>query len=61
MGEDNHSPRRTFRCPDDVWEHAKTVAEANGTTVSAHLVATLKRWRPKPVTPPPLKPPAAAS
>lgn len=48
---DAHTPRRTVRVPDDVWEHAKACAEAEGTTVSAHIVKSLRKWRPKPVTP----------
>lgn len=49
----NKSPLRlhSVKVPDDVWEHAQRCAEAEGTTVSAHIVKSLRRWRPRPVTP----------
>jgi hypothetical protein len=40
-------PLRSVRVPDDVWEHAKRCAEAEGTSVSAYIVERLRRWRPK--------------
>ena len=47
MPDDKRIPLRSVRVPDDVWEHAKRCAESEGTTVSAYIVRSLKRWRPK--------------
>ena len=38
-------PLRTVRVPDEVWEHAKACAEAEGTTVSAKINETLRKWK----------------
>lgn len=46
-------PLRSVRVPDEVWQHAKACAEAEGTSVSAYIVKALKRWKVKDVTPPP--------
>jgi hypothetical protein len=44
---DNYTriPLRTVRVPDDVWQHAKACAAAEGTTISAHIVQGLRTWR----------------
>lgn len=47
MAEDNRIPLRSVRVPDDVWEHAKRCAEREGRSVSAYIVASLRRWKPK--------------
>lgn len=40
----NHTPRRTVRVPDDVWEAAGRRADHEGTTVSAEVVKHLARY-----------------
>ena len=40
-------PLRSIRVPDDVWEHAKECAEAEGISVSAYIVKALLRWKVK--------------
>ena len=44
------TPNRTVRVPDDVWAHAMRAAEIEGTTISAYIVRSLRRWNPKPIT-----------
>jgi predicted transcriptional regulator len=39
-----HTPIRNVRVPDDLWEAAQEAAEAKGTTVSAVIVAALRRF-----------------
>jgi predicted DNA binding CopG/RHH family protein len=38
------TPLRNIRVPDDLWTAAKQKAAAEGTTLSAVLVACLKRY-----------------
>lgn len=38
------NPTRNVRVPDDLWEAAKEQAERDGTSVSAVLVAALRRY-----------------
>lgn len=47
MGKESHTPIRAMRIPDDVWEHAKACAAAEGISVTEYVVRALKRWRPK--------------
>jgi hypothetical protein len=46
------TPRRNLRVPDDVWDAAKAKAAAEGTTVSAVIVAALREYAglPRPTT-----------
>ena len=43
------TPNRTVRVPDDVWAHALSAAQVEGTTVSAYIVRSLRRWNPTPI------------
>lgn len=38
------TPLRNIRVPDDVWQAAKARAESEGTSVSAVIVAALRRY-----------------
>lgn len=44
------TPLRSVRVPDEVWQAAKARAEAEGTTVSAVIVAAVRKyargWKP---------------
>ena len=40
----NNTPTRKFRCPDTLWEAAKTKAEHDNTTVSEQIRAFLETW-----------------
>lgn len=52
--KDTHTPPRSVRVPDDVWEAAKLKAESEGRTVSDVIVSALMRYvRAKGITPPP--------
>lgn len=42
------TPIRRFRAPDAVWERAKARAEAEGTTISAVLLAYVTRYGSQP-------------
>ena len=41
---DTHTPRRTVRVPDAVWDAASARATREGTTVSAVVVRALSRY-----------------
>lgn len=53
MGKESHTKPRSMRIPDDVWEHARACAAAEGISVTEYVVRALKRWRPKVIMPPP--------
>lgn len=40
----SHTPPRSVRVPDDVWDKATARAKAEGTTVTAIILATLTRY-----------------
>lgn len=40
----NDTPRRTVRIPDEVWSAAVAKARAEGTTVTAVVIAALRRY-----------------
>lgn len=44
---------RAVRIPDEVWHAAVEKAKAEGTTVTAVVLASLKRYLRRGVTPPP--------
>lgn len=44
MGTENHTPRRTIRIPDSVWDAAQAKAAENGETVSAVVVKALESY-----------------
>jgi len=44
VGREKHTPVRAVRVPDDVWKAAQDRAAAEGTTVSAAVLAFLKRY-----------------
>lgn len=39
-----HTPQRSIRVPDDVWEAARAEAESRGETVTDVIVRALKRY-----------------
>jgi hypothetical protein len=39
-----HTPPRSIRVPDDVWEAAKTEAERRGETVTDAILRFLRRY-----------------
>lgn len=39
-----HTPMRSVRVPDDVWEAARAEAERRGETVSSAIVRFLRRY-----------------
>ncbi len=39
-----HTPPRSVRVPDDIWEAAKTAAEKRGETVTDAIVRYLKKY-----------------
>lgn len=41
---ETHTPPRTVRVPDDLWQAAKATAEKQGRTVSEVIVAALRRF-----------------
>lgn len=43
-----HTPLRSVRVPDEVWEAAKAEAERRGETVSGVIVRYLRRYARKP-------------
>lgn len=47
------TPARAVRVPDDLWDAAKAKADAEATTVSAVIVAALKRFTTRPPKPQP--------
>ncbi len=44
MSRETHTPPRSVRVPDDVWQAAKRAAEARGETVSEAVVRYLRRY-----------------
>lgn len=41
---DNNTPRRTFRCEDEVWIPAQAKAKAEGTNASEVIRRLLSEW-----------------
>lgn len=39
-----HTPRRTIRVPDELWEAAKEKADSQGRTISEVIVRALERY-----------------
>lgn len=44
MPNPNHTPIRAVRVPDEVWDAAKAKAQAEGTNVSAVVLAALHEY-----------------
>ena len=44
IGAMGKTPLRAIRVADDIWQAAQSRAEAEGTTVTAVVVASLKRY-----------------
>lgn len=44
QANENHTPVRNIRVPDDIWDAAKVCAAERGETVTAVLTRALKRY-----------------
>jgi hypothetical protein len=44
VGKDTHTPRRTVRLPDELWEAAKAYADEEGRTVTDVIEEGLRRY-----------------
>lgn len=44
MTDSRHTPRRTVRVPDNVWQPAQEKAATEGTTVTAIVVRALEKY-----------------